>query len=120
MLYLVGALLIAARLLRALHDTMTHEPLTGKPAKWGPFWGAYASWVLKYKNNDPAQGPKFPGSTTVLVGFTDGWHLSNLLSWGAMDAAFILVAWERYQWWAVGFVVVARLCFEPLYRYLRQ
>ena len=42
------------------------------------FWDPAVSWRNKYKNNDPAQGPKFPLSTTLLVGFTDGWHLMQM------------------------------------------
>ena len=33
----------------------------------------------KYKNGDPMGGPKFPFSTNLLVGLTDGWHLFKLL-----------------------------------------
>lgn len=36
-------------------------------------------WTNKYKNDDPSQGPKFWGSTTFFVAFTDGWHLLKLI-----------------------------------------
>jgi hypothetical protein len=39
------------------------------------FWNPKLSWKNKYKNNDKRQGEKFPFSTTILVSFTDGWHL---------------------------------------------
>jgi len=61
------------------------------------FWDPSISWVNKYKNQDPLQGARFPGSTTILVGTTDGYHAmlssrdimivtsialsSNFLSW---------------------------------------
>ena len=35
------------------------------------------SWRNKWKNGDPSHGEKFPGSSTVFVCFTDGWHLMN-------------------------------------------
>jgi len=38
------------------------------------FWNPNQSWVNKYKNNDPAQGEKFFGSTTFGVVFTDAIH----------------------------------------------
>lgn len=38
------------------------------------------SWTNKYKNNDPAQGPKFPLSTTALVWTTDFKHLMDATS----------------------------------------
>lgn len=38
------------------------------------FWNPEISWTNKYKNGDPLQGARFPGSTTILVGTTDGYH----------------------------------------------
>lgn len=38
------------------------------------FWNPELSWRNKYKNGDPAQGPKFFGSTSALVFTTDGYH----------------------------------------------
>jgi len=38
------------------------------------FWNPEISWQNKYKNGDPLQGARFPGSTTILVGTTDGYH----------------------------------------------
>ena len=43
------------------------------------FWNPEISWQNKYKDGDPTEGPKFPFSTNLLVGFTDGWHLFKLL-----------------------------------------
>lgn len=37
------------------------------------------SWTYKYKNNDPKQGPKFIGSTTIFVWLTDAWHFFQSL-----------------------------------------
>jgi hypothetical protein len=39
------------------------------------FWNPAISWKNKYKNNDPAQGPKFIGSDNVLVFTTDAYHM---------------------------------------------
>ena len=44
------------------------------------FWNPQFSWRNKYKNNDPKQGEKFYGSTTIFVSLTDGWHLFGLIS----------------------------------------
>jgi hypothetical protein len=43
------------------------------------------SWRNKYKNGDAAQGPKSFLSTSVLIMFTDQYHLNNFInkmSWG--------------------------------------
>lgn len=41
------------------------------------FWNPDLSWQNKWKNDDPAQGEKFLGSSTIFVTFTDGWHMMN-------------------------------------------
>ena len=43
------------------------------------FWYPNISWKNKYKDLNPDKGPKFFGSTTFLVAFTDAWHLFKLL-----------------------------------------
>jgi hypothetical protein len=50
-----------------------------RPFRGDSNWDMYVSWTNKYKNNDPNQGEKFPLSTSVLVGFTDGWHAMNMV-----------------------------------------
>ena len=50
-----------------------------RPFRGDSNWDMYVSWTNKYKNNDPNQGEKFPLSTSVLVGFTDGWHFCNMV-----------------------------------------
>ena len=44
------------------------------------FFNPLISWRNKYKNGDPAQGPKFPFSTTALVWTTDFKHLMDMTS----------------------------------------
>ncbi|MGZ3919284.1 MAG: hypothetical protein ACXVNR_01640 [Bacteroidia bacterium] len=39
------------------------------------FWNPAISWKNKYKNGDCNQGPKFNGSTNLLVFTTDAYHL---------------------------------------------
>lgn len=38
------------------------------------FWNPDVSWTNKYKNGNPADGPKFFGSTNALVCTTDAYH----------------------------------------------
>lgn len=64
-----------------------------KPFRWGgeqSYWYKSASWVRKYKNNDPKQGPKFFGSTTIFVNFTDAWHLFQSINYFLIVAAIVL------------------------------
>ncbi len=43
------------------------------------FWNPAISWRNKYKNGEPSEGAKFPGSTNFFVFTTDGYHLMRLL-----------------------------------------
>lgn len=56
------------------------------------FWNPGESWRNKYKNGDPKQGPRFPLSTTLLVGFTDGWHLMQMAQLASQRAALVFAA----------------------------
>jgi hypothetical protein len=42
------------------------------------FWDPRISWKNKYKDGDPLKGEKFFLSKSLLVGFTDAWHLFKL------------------------------------------
>jgi len=55
------------------------------------FWLKEFSWVNKYKNNDPKQGAKFLGSTTIFVMFTDAWHLFGFIERITLIASFTIV-----------------------------
>ena len=75
----------------------------GKIDHWGNFWSKSKSWTYKYKNGDPKQGPKFWGSTTLLVSWTDGWHLAqSVYIWSFASS---LVLWP-YTWWSGLLVLV--------------
>lgn len=41
------------------------------------YWNPDLSWTNKYKNGDINQGPKFFGSTNVLVWTTSGYHMTR-------------------------------------------
>lgn len=48
------------------------------------------SWRNKYRNNDPEAGPKFFGSTSVLIMFTDQYHLNNFINRAAWGTALVI------------------------------
>jgi hypothetical protein len=48
------------------------------------------SFKNKYKDGDPAKGPKFPLSTSVLVMFTDQYHLNNFIQRASLTAALVI------------------------------
>jgi hypothetical protein len=48
------------------------------------------SYLNKYKDNDPGKGAKFPLSTSVLVMFTDQYHLNNFIQRTALTSALVI------------------------------
>lgn len=104
---------------KATADAQAHG--SSRLAKWFPRWAGPDAWRLKYKAGDPAAGPAFWLSTTALVFLTDLWHCANFFTWLAADATVLLLAWPGpARRWGVGYVVVRRLLFQPLYSYLRS
>ena len=57
-----------------------------------PFFDPDVSWRNKWKNGNPEEGPRFLGSSTIFVGFTDAWHLAELLQYGCLQAMFAMAA----------------------------
>ncbi|MGH1362988.1 MAG: hypothetical protein ACRBF0_05475 [Calditrichia bacterium] len=47
----------------------------GRSALGNRFWDNRLAWRNKWKDGDPANGPAFPGASTVFVTFMDGWHV---------------------------------------------
>jgi len=65
------------------------------------YWQPSQSWKNKYENGDPAQGPKFPGSTTWLVFVTDGYHLSRFTTHLFTSGAIAVKIGQKKRKWYV-------------------
>lgn len=82
-LILPGILILIAGMADGLNQVLQfryHKFALKFPKLNGWFFNPLISWNAKYKNNDPAQGAKFPGSTTIFVFVTDAYHLTRFLS----------------------------------------
>lgn len=90
------------------------------------FWYAPSSFTNKYKNHDPAQGAKFPGSTTFGVFLTDGYHLTRFCERLFLSGAFAfkIVQGEKMKWYwyaleAMGYLFINRLGFVAVYNTIK-
>jgi len=84
-------IVIVAGFLNAIMDKLQFHFATSVFADKNPlFWNPAESWKNKWKNGDKAQGEKFILSSTVLVSFTDAWHLFKSLYLTALVAAVIM------------------------------
>jgi hypothetical protein len=65
------------------------------------FWKPALSGANKYKNGDPEQGAKFPGSKTYLVFLTDGYHLTRFTDHLFMSGAVAvkIAGFEKKKWY---------------------
>lgn len=80
------------------------------------FWSPTLSWKNKYKNGNSECGEKFFGSTTIFVGFTDGWHMMKLLKNICLFAGifFCFEAW----WVAPAAYAANRIGFNLVYKFI--
>ena len=76
------------------------------------FWDPVISWRNKYKNGDPDQGSRFTFSTTLLVGFTDGWHLFKLLRNLFLFIGILLLTLSlNTLWTSLLWICISRILF---------
>jgi len=84
-----GGLVFLAGIFKGFNETLQFhwKEFHRQFPKANPQWFYPAeSWKNKYKNNDPNQGAKHFLSTSLLIAFTDQYHLNNFfsrLSWGS-------------------------------------
>ena len=80
------------------------------------------SYKNKYKDGDPAKGPRFPLSTSVLVMFTDQYHLNNFIQKTAMTAALVIKIGEgkkpfrHYLFDVLYYTACYQLGFHTIYQ----
>ena len=70
------------------------------------FWNPAVSWKNKYKNHDSRQGEAFIGSTTLLVSFTDGNHLTRMINHTCLIGGIAIRPWgqkEKWYWYVADF-----------------
>ncbi len=70
------------------------------------FWQPDISWQNKWKNGDKQQGEKFPGSSTVFVSVSDGWHLMNTCNKVCIIGAicFKIGEKQKFKYYLLDFV----------------
>ena len=91
--------------------------------KW--FW-PQQSFKNKYRDGDPAKGPKFPLSTSVLVFTTDQYHLNNFIHRASLTAALVIKIGEGkkpfkyYLFDALYYTAAYQLGFGSVYYYFKS
>jgi len=82
--WLAGSTMLISGMIDGTVESMTWHYENGFKLRFpkvnDQFWNPAVSWKNKYKNHDPAQGPKFFGSTNVFVYTTDAYHMLRAAS----------------------------------------
>jgi hypothetical protein len=91
--WITGALVMTAGASKGFNETLMfhwkafrHSFPDANPDWFNP----NVSWRNKYKNGDPDAGAKFPFSTSVLVMFTDQYHLNNFINKAAWTGTVVI------------------------------
>lgn len=83
------------------------------------------SFRNKYKDGDPAKGPRFPGATSVFVMFTDQYHLNNFIQRAAITGAIVVKIGEgkrpfrHYLFDAIYYTACYQAGFHAIYSPIR-
>lgn len=106
---LASSLILIAGIAKGASDAIQFHFSNSFAKNWNAhFWNPAESWKNKYKNNDPSQGEKFFGSTTIFVTFTDAWHTLQFFQDIAISALAIFCLPLNFF---IAFIV-ARIIFQ--------
>jgi hypothetical protein len=126
---LTGGLMMLSGAAKGLNETLEFNwhGFAAVFPKANPKWFyPQQSFKNKYKDGDPAKGEKFPLSSSVLVMFTDQYHLDNFIHRGALTAALVIKIGEgkkpfrHYLFDALYYTAAYQLGFGSVYYYFKS
>lgn len=106
-------LIVLAAIFKALMDLSSEDRFN---KSW---WDKSTGWRNKYKLGKVENGPAFPGSTTVLVFLTDGWHLFQFLFLSCIEMA-IAIQFDQWWWYFIGIKIILSGSFELIYSQIKK
>jgi hypothetical protein len=126
---LTGGLLMLSGAAKGFNETLEFnwKGFAAVFPKANPKWFyPQQSFKNKYKDGDPAKGEKFPLSSSVLVMFTDQYHLNNFIHRGAITAALVIKIGEGkkpfryYVFDALYYTACYQAGFGSVYYYFKS
>lgn len=111
---IVGILIVTAAISKAIQDKIQFHFDRSIFKNLGAFWNPSESWKRKYKNNDPTQGPAFPGSTTIFVSLTDAWHLFGLVRNFSLVLSIAVIS---ANYWVLLYYILFIFTFHIFFTY---
>lgn len=102
MWYLTIIFLVIAAICKAVKDTVEFHFDYSIFSKFNAkYWNPSISWKNKYKED--LKTPKFWGSTTVFVMFTDAWHLFDFLQ--LVSFLLAIIFYDKMIYFVADFVI---------------
>jgi hypothetical protein len=95
--WVTGSLVFLAGAGKGFNETLTfhwktfHQKFPDLTVKW---FNPAISWRNKYEGGDPANGARFPLSTSLLVMTTDQYHLNNFITRASWATALVIKVGE--------------------------
>jgi hypothetical protein len=71
------------------------------------YWNPVYSGGNKWKNGDRNQGERFFLSSTLLVGFTEAWHLFKMIRTNCLFFGMGMIMQVAGFWWGVPIAMIA-------------
>jgi len=109
---IIIVLLIIAAVSNALMDLSSEGKFNG-------YWDKATGSKNKYKLGKKENGPAFPGSTTIFVWTTDGWHFFQFMFHTSWQLAIAI----QFDNWIYKFVLIKilfSLIFELVYSHIKK
>jgi hypothetical protein len=84
--------------------------------KYQQFFDPAISWKNKWKNQDPREGERFSFSSTILVAFTDAWHLFKMIrNVGIFGGLLLLAVSSTSTLYIITLFVIARIIYGIIF-----
>jgi hypothetical protein len=99
---LTGSLVFVSGAAKGFNETLQFNyPIFEKtfPGAKKQWFDPKVSWRNKYEGGNPDNGPKFFLSTSLLVMFTDQYHLNNFIHRSALMSALVIKIGEGKKPW---------------------
>ena len=124
MWYLTIIFLVIAAICKAVKDTVEfHYDYSIFSNFNTKYWNPLISWKNKYKGD--LKTPKFCGSTTVFVMFTDAWHLFDFLQ--LVSFLLAIIFYNKMIYFVADFVIfyilvcgVFELFYSLIFKLVRE
>lgn len=112
---ITGIIILIYGICKGIKDKISFHYGSGWTKNLNPlYWNPILSWKNKYKNGKVSEGPKFLGSTTIFVSFTDAWHLFDMIQ--TISIISLMTLYLEVWWYFPILWVIKTVGFKIFYK----